>query len=85
MEDLIKQYGGVVQKSVSKKVDYMVAGTGAGYAKMEKAEKDNVKIIGTGFFVCVSLSLFLLTPKCVYVVCVYDFNVCVSFSYSTHG
>ena len=43
IEDLIKSRGGTI-KSVSKKLDYLVAGEGGG-SKMEKAEKAGVKVI----------------------------------------
>lgn len=43
IEDLIKSKGGTI-KSVSKKLDYLVAGEGGG-SKSEKAEKAGVKII----------------------------------------
>jgi hypothetical protein len=44
-EELIKEHGGVVQKSVSGRVDYLVVGLEPGDSKMKKAEECKVKQI----------------------------------------
>jgi DNA ligase (NAD+) len=50
LKDLIKNNGGKVVSSISKKLDYLVAGENMGPAKLEKATKLEVKIISEAEF-----------------------------------
>lgn len=50
LKELIKSYGGKVVSSISGKLDYLVAGDKMGPAKLEKANKLNVKIISESDF-----------------------------------
>src|SRR4051812_10701744 len=43
--DLLKKYGAKVTQSVSKRTDFLVAGTDAGESKMAKAMEHKTKII----------------------------------------
>lgn len=45
LKDLIESHGGVMQSSVSKTTDILVTGQGVGPSKMEKAQKQNVRIV----------------------------------------
>jgi BRCT domain type II-containing protein len=44
--DLIKEYGGQVQASLSKKVTHLLAGIEPGPSKLDKAKELGLKIIG---------------------------------------
>jgi len=50
MKDLIEKYGGKNVSSISKNTSFMLAGEGVGPSKLEKAEKNNVKIINEDEF-----------------------------------
>ena len=53
VKDLIESLGGIVLGSISKKTDYVLAGSEAG-SKIEKAEKLKIKIIGWEEFLTLS-------------------------------
>ncbi|MCI4668001.1 MAG: NAD-dependent DNA ligase LigA [Bacteroidia bacterium] len=50
MKELIENFGGEVKSSVSKKTSFLLAGEKAGGSKLEKAEKNEVKIISEDDF-----------------------------------
>ena len=50
LKDLIKSHGGKIVSSISAKLDYLVAGDKMGPAKLEKANKLNIKIISEDDF-----------------------------------
>ena len=50
LKELIVSHGGKVLSGVSGKLDYLLAGDNMGPAKLEKAEKLGVKIIGEAEF-----------------------------------
>ncbi len=45
LKEKIKSLGGKISSSVSKKLDYLLAGDKAGSSKIEKAEKAKVTVI----------------------------------------
>ena len=45
IKDLIESHGGKISSAISAKTDYVVAGDNMGPAKLQKAEKLNIKII----------------------------------------
>ncbi len=50
MKDLIERYGGKNVSSISSKTDYLLAGANMGPAKLEKAQKLNIKMISESDF-----------------------------------
>ncbi len=48
LKDIIEQNGGKIVSSISAKLNYLVAGDNMGPAKLEKAQKLNIPIIGDG-------------------------------------
>ena len=57
-KDIINQYGGSSTSSISKKTDFLVAGSGAG-SKLDKAKNLNVKILNEEEF----LKIVKIKPK----------------------
>ena len=57
-KDIISQYGGSSTNSISKKTDFLVAGSGAG-SKLDKAKNLNVKILNEEEF----LKIVKIKPK----------------------
>ena len=57
-KDIIGQYGGSSTNSISKKTDFLVAGSGAG-SKLEKAKNLNIKILNEKEF----LKIVKIKPK----------------------
>ena len=57
-KDIISQYGGSSTNSISKKTDFLVAGSGAG-SKLNKAKNLNVKILSEEQF----LKIVKIKPK----------------------
>ena len=50
IKELIEKNGGKNVSSVSNKTDYLVAGDKTGHAKLEKAQKLNIKVISEDEF-----------------------------------